>query len=162
MGKLARAKDRRAILEATKQDIWTIWYAAEHGKTERVRCLLEKGRVHVNVAEPHMQWTALHYAARHAHASVIQVLLEHHANPDALDKYGNSPLHLCAGYGSYECAVLLLEGGADTLCPNHEKATALDMATAMDHSDIRKLLQSWRPIELSMQEREAKARRIAE
>ncbi|OQR90832.1 hypothetical protein ACHHYP_05198 [Achlya hypogyna] len=136
-----RRKDRRAILEATKQDIWTIWYAAEHGKVERVQSLLDKRHTHVNAQEPRMQWAALHYAARHAQADVIEVLLAHHANPDIADKHGNTPLHLCAGWGSFRCAVMLLEGGADTQCPNHEHATALDVATAMDQVDIAKLLQ---------------------
>ncbi|OQS06527.1 hypothetical protein THRCLA_01432 [Thraustotheca clavata] len=156
-----RVKDRRVILEGTKQDIWTIWYAAEHGKVARVQSLLEKKPLLVNVQETRMHWSALHYAARYAQEDVIRVLLEKKANPDLVDKHGNTPLHLCAGWGSFHCAVMLLEGGVDTQCVNKDNATALDIAKVMNHIDIIKLLGSWKPIELTLEERREKAKRIA-
>jgi hypothetical protein len=50
--KHSRVRDRKAILENTKQDIWTIWYAAEVGQADRVQRLLEQHAVQVNVQEP--------------------------------------------------------------------------------------------------------------
>ncbi|KAF0683710.1 Aste57867_24272 [Aphanomyces stellatus] len=158
-----RLRDRRAILEKTKQDIWTIWYAAEHGKADRARTLLDRHAVHVDVQEPRMRWTALHFAARFAKEDVVRVLLEFHANPDAVDKDGNTPLHLCAGYGSFRCCVVLLEGGADTQCLNADQCSALDVAVKMDHREIVQLLRSWVPVELTRAapERIAKQERVA-
>ncbi|KAF0746568.1 hypothetical protein AaE_008072, partial [Aphanomyces astaci] len=165
MAATERRRDRKAILECTKQDVWTIWYAAEHGKVDRVRSLLDQKNSILNVQEPRMQWTPLHFAARYAQEDVIRVLLEYRANPDVVDKVqylhdGNTALHLCAGWGSLRCCVLLLEGGADSQCLNARSLSALEMACTMDHADIASVLRSWVPVELSLAERREKKQRI--
>ncbi|ETW05660.1 hypothetical protein, variant [Aphanomyces invadans] len=157
---LERRRDRKAILEKTKQDVWTIWYATENGKVDRVRSLLEKKPSILNVQETRMKWTPLHFAARFAQEAVMRVLLEQRANPDIVDKDGNTALHLCAGWGSRHCCVLLLEGGADSQCLNDEGLTALEMACKMNHADIAQVLRSWVPVEPTMAQRQEKKRRI--
>ncbi|KAG9409808.1 hypothetical protein AC1031_020117 [Aphanomyces cochlioides] len=153
-------RDGKTIVGKAERDVWTIWYAAEHGHADQVRGLLDRQMIHVNAREPRMQWTALHLAARHAQDDVIGVLLAFRANVDLVDKDGNTPLHLCAGYGSFKSCVRLLEGGADTQCLNHAKLTALDVAVKMDHRDVVQLLQSWVPVEMTAAQRREKQRRV--
>ncbi|CAK4737066.1 unnamed protein product [Aphanomyces euteiches] len=152
--------DGKAIVGKAERDVWTIWYAAEHGHAEQVRGLLDRQMIHVDAREPRMQWTALHLAARHAQDDVIAVLLAFRANVDLVDKDGNTPLHLCAGYGSFKACVRLLEGGADTQCLNHAKLTALDVAVKMDRRDVVQLLQSWIPVEMTAAQRREKQQRV--
>ena len=43
----------------------------------------------------------------------VQVLLEHGADPNAVDSTSRTPLHRAARWGSPDCSVLLLDAGAD-------------------------------------------------
>lgn len=58
--------------------------------------------------------TALHVAAAaNVSRSMIQLLLERGADVEALDAEGKSPLHIAASSGSVNCALLLIESGAN-------------------------------------------------
>ncbi len=49
------------------------------------------------VAVPNkLGWTALHLAVDRAHQGAVRLLLEHSANVNASDKFGNTPVHLAA------------------------------------------------------------------
>ena len=52
-------------------------------------------------------------AARHGHAEVIKLLLEHGADVDRPDKQGVTAVQTAAENGHHECLRLLLEAGAD-------------------------------------------------
>ncbi|XP_054616072.1 ankyrin repeat and SOCS box protein 16 isoform X2 [Dunckerocampus dactyliophorus] len=57
--------------------------------------------------------TALHDACAGAHGVCVQVLLSHGADPQVLAEDGSAPLHLCTSPLSFQCAELLLDGGAE-------------------------------------------------
>ncbi|XP_068192624.1 ankyrin repeat and SOCS box protein 16 isoform X2 [Antennarius striatus] len=57
--------------------------------------------------------TALHDACMGGHVVCVQLLLRHGAEPDLLNEDGSAPLHLCTSSQSFQCAEVLLEGGAD-------------------------------------------------
>ncbi|XP_074512339.1 ankyrin repeat and SOCS box protein 16 [Sebastes fasciatus] len=57
--------------------------------------------------------TALHDACMGGHAVCVQLLLSHGADPDLLAADGSSPLHLCTSAQSFQCAELLIDGGAE-------------------------------------------------
>ena len=91
-------------------------------------------------------WTALHYVIEHMVANSARWLLEHGANPNEKDLFGQTPLHLaidveadCASHEytekgidslSVEFAKLLLEHGADPNARTNTGKTPLAWATS--------------------------------
>ena len=57
-------------------------------------------------------WSVLSNAVREGHREVTKVLLEAGANPEEVDKDGNTPLILAAGNGTVAITVLLINAGA--------------------------------------------------
>nr|XP_046160996.1 ankyrin repeat and SOCS box protein 16-like isoform X2 [Oncorhynchus gorbuscha] len=57
--------------------------------------------------------TALHDACIGGHDSCVQLLLAHGADPDLLAEDGSAPLHLCSTAQTFQCAELLVTGGAE-------------------------------------------------
>ncbi|XP_049924556.1 ankyrin repeat and SOCS box protein 16 [Epinephelus moara] len=84
--------------------------AASRGHAGCVEELLFRG-AEVN-ADPGGK-TALHDACMGGHAVCVQLLLSHGADPDMLAEDGSAPLHLCTSAQSFQCAELLIEGGAE-------------------------------------------------
>ncbi|XP_059204948.1 ankyrin repeat and SOCS box protein 16 [Centropristis striata] len=73
--------------------------------------------------------TALHDACRGGHAVCVQLLLSHGADPDLLAADGSAPLHLCTSAQSFQCAELLIEGGAEvSVRAKESRLTPLHMA----------------------------------
>lgn len=83
-----------------------------------VRRLLEEDPALVNVADER-DCTPLHFAVRVGRADLVDLVLEHGADPNALDMDGDSPLTWAALYGLEEMAILLLEYGVDVDLPNN-------------------------------------------
>jgi len=67
---------------------------------------------------------------------IVELLLNHGANPDLQDKQGNTPLHLVTFYGYANIAKLLLEHGADPNIKNNSDHDCYDLT----QSDTMKLL----------------------
>ncbi|XP_035511480.1 ankyrin repeat and SOCS box protein 16 [Morone saxatilis] len=84
--------------------------AASRGHTGCVEELLFRG---AEVNDDPGGSTALHDACIGGHAVCVQLLLSHGAEPDLLAADGSAPLHLCTSAQSFQCAELLLEGGAE-------------------------------------------------
>ncbi|XP_045891420.1 ankyrin repeat and SOCS box protein 16 [Micropterus dolomieu] len=84
--------------------------AASRGHAGCVEELLFRG-ADVN-ADPGGK-TALHDACIGGHAVCVQLLLSHGADPELLAADGSAPLHFCTSVQSFQCAELLLEGGAE-------------------------------------------------
>ncbi|XP_044037322.1 ankyrin repeat and SOCS box protein 16 [Siniperca chuatsi] len=100
--------------------------AASRGHTGCVEELLFRG-AEVN-ADPGGN-TALHDACIGGHAVCVQLLLSHGADPELLAADGSAPLHFCTSVQSFQCAELLLEGGAEVSVRMREsRLTPLHMA----------------------------------
>ena len=54
----------------------------------------------------------LHFASRAGFTDLTELLLEHGANPHAVDDHGATPLHLAAAAGHADVALLLVKNGA--------------------------------------------------
>ena len=77
-------------------------WAAMYGHSEAVRALLQKGHdPNESIEQPFQAmsgFTALHFATAMDNGNVIQVLIDHHANPNDRTGYGFMPLHIAAIY----------------------------------------------------------------
>ena len=66
-------------------------------------------------------WTLLHTAAQHDHDTIGEILLAKGMSVNASGMVGESPLHVCAMFGSKRMAELLLNYNADPeqVCLEH-------------------------------------------
>jgi ankyrin repeat protein len=112
--------------------------AALHGQLALARRLIER-KAEVNKTG----WTPLHYAATSAtpvSASMVRLLLEHHAYIDAESPNRSTPLMMAAQYGMPEVVRLLLEEGADPMLRNEQGLTAMDFARQAGRPDAVALI----------------------
>ena len=87
-------------------------YAAEFGKTQTVRLLLQQG-MSVETADPY-EITLLIYAALNGHYEMVKTLLNHGANIEAREVVeGYNALILASAHGYADIVKLLLDQGAD-------------------------------------------------
>ncbi|KAJ8924123.1 hypothetical protein NQ315_006906 [Exocentrus adspersus] len=103
--------------------------AAELGRTQCLKILLEVKGVNINAKTKDKEQTALHLAAENCHAECLEVLLEKGANPDVKNHTSQTPLHLASRAKSYPCVELLLgKGNANPNIEDYDKRTALHTA----------------------------------
>ena len=104
--------------------------AYKHNKPA-VLALLAKGAI---VNRP--GYTALHFAAAAGDDEITRILLDHHAEIDALAPAKYTPLMMAAREGQESTVKVLLEAGADATLKNSESLTAAQIATRADKPRI--------------------------
>jgi ankyrin repeat protein len=104
--------------------------AYKHNKPA-VLALLAKGAV---VNRP--GYTALHFSAAAGDDEITRILLDHHAEIDALAPAKYTPLMIAAREGQESTVKVLLEAGADATLKNSESLTAAQIATRADKPRI--------------------------
>jgi len=121
-------------------DQTALYCACEKGHTDMVQYLLDSG------ASVSLGATPLVAAVINKHMTVVRLLLEHGAHPDALEEsneYSNrrsSPLHAAAADDNSELVGLLLKHGANVDVTDSDGNTALHLAIK-HHQPIATSLQ---------------------
>ena len=103
--------------------------AAQTGDIELARAALEAG-ADVDTREENYHYTALFYAAAHQDIDMMELLLNHRANIDAVDGYGWTPLMNAVHefWGEGEIAKFLIRKGADVNYADTDGDTALSVS----------------------------------
>lgn len=92
------------------------------------------------------QGTPLHSAALHAHAGVINLLLQHQAPLDAVDRVaGHTPLHTALFHGRIDVVKLLLKAGAPVSFPDAAGNTPLHLAATRWAGKATEALLAYKP-----------------
>ena len=136
-----RAPEILALLRARGAEL-DVFEAAAAGDAERVRALL--------AADPSLRdahapdgWTPLHLASHFRQTSVIDLLLAHGADVNAVSRNAdaNAPLHAAAAGGA-DAAVMrrLVDAGARVDHRQSGGFTALHEAAAIGNTDVARLL----------------------
>eukprot|EP00123_Amoebidium_parasiticum_P009402 comp19448_c0_seq1/m.22603 comp19448_c0_seq1/g.22603 ORF comp19448_c0_seq1/g.22603 comp19448_c0_seq1/m.22603 type:complete len:272 (-) comp19448_c0_seq1:5-820(-) len=114
--------------------------AAKHGDLEKVLLHLDR-RGSADICEPAFHTSALHYASKYGHSSIVSLLLSRGANPSAANRAGSTPLHYAAQGGSVDVVSLLASAGSLVSVRNiHFGASPLHVAAAEGNTDICKVL----------------------
>jgi|RhiMetdeSRZDD1v2_1073273.scaffolds.fasta_scaffold01636_17 uncharacterized protein len=136
-----RAPQMLALLRARGVEL-DVFEAAAAGDAERVRTVLSKDP---SLRDAHAPdgWTPLHLASHFRQMSVIDLLLAHGADVNAVSRNAdaNAPLHAAAAGGA-DAAVMgrLIEAGARV---NHRQShgfTALHEVAAIGNMEVARLL----------------------
>ena len=90
----------------------TLIQAVKQGDVRAVEALLKGKSIDVESTDDREGLRALHYAAWDGQLEITKMLLDHGANPNALDNDGYTPLHLGVVSGHVGCVRLLLDRGA--------------------------------------------------
>ncbi|MEG5038185.1 MULTISPECIES: ankyrin repeat domain-containing protein [unclassified Microcoleus] len=106
--------------------------AAKIGFKELVEQLIKDG-ANVAILDSEKR-TPLHYATTKEVAALLMLDI------NAMDEYGNTPLHLAVDRGSQDIAELLIANGARVNARNENGQTPLYRAIAIGHNEIAALL----------------------
>ncbi|KAI9429172.1 hypothetical protein H4582DRAFT_2032752 [Lactarius indigo] len=116
-----------------------LYYAAFHGLSWATKQLVVTRRQGVDVGSgPY--GTPLHAALVMGHLEVARFLLEHGADVNAKDSFGDTPLRSFSKDGRMEVIRLLLEFGADVNIPGRLGDLALHRAAFNGHYETARLL----------------------
>ena len=106
---------------------------------EIIRLLIQHG-AKVNPETKYSDLTPLHMAAWLGYQNLVDVLLEHGADPNAEDREKTTPLHQAAFFGRTEIVKKLLAKGAGVNFADERGNTPLHYAAFMGYPEIAKLL----------------------
>jgi len=87
---------------------------------------------------------SIHGLAISNDASALSALLENNpeTNPDELDEFGYTPLHLASDRGNLAVVQMLVNKGADTTIKDPDGLIASELAVVAGHEEVQKYLQS--------------------
>lgn len=113
--------------------------AVKEGRLIQLQKAVEKG-FNVNTRDPMYGNAPLHWAARNGHTMIIQWLLDHGADKDAVAKNGNTALHFAADAGNTTSAEVLLKAGLDPNAKSKFNYTPMHWAAAKGHLQTMQVL----------------------
>lgn len=90
-----------------------------------------------------LRQTPLHLAVITQQANMVEALLREGADPAALDRNGQTAIHLCCEYDQRDClSVVLLRSSASSCLEirNYEGLTPLHLAVLRGHKDLARML----------------------
>jgi len=117
-------------------DLERLHYYCRYGNLEPAVELL-KTRPELVKQKGELGNTGLHWASASGHYDLVQLLLEKHADPNAVNDVNDTPLHLAVWKDQLDCARLLLQYNADKNRRNKEGRSCAQMAIS---DEMRKLV----------------------
>jgi len=109
--------------------------AAYAGQVDVVQTMLKAGE-NVDAQDPKFNSTALILAAQQGHVDIVRLLLDNHADINAMTKHGQTALSQAAYNGHMDVVKLLIEHGAKL--DARLRPSVLD--AVHEHPDIVKIL----------------------
>jgi len=131
------------LIDAYSADGFTpLGLAVFFGHEEIARQLVAAGADVNRPSRNAIRVSPLHSAVESGNLALLNLLLQHGANPDAVEFLEATPLHSAAARGSQEMVERLLASGADPQRKTKEGKTAADLARQYDHESLAAFLDS--------------------
>lgn len=119
-----------------------IFIAARQSNINTCKLLLEHG-ADVDTTESIYNRTMLYYAARYGTKEMCEFLLDHGANINAVDKFGNTPLHGAYSMDQHDIIELLIRRGANVDARNSYGRTPMKFPTTVFHDAKLDSITTW-------------------
>ncbi|XP_030248397.1 B-cell lymphoma 3 protein homolog [Sparus aurata] len=90
-----------------------------------------------------LRQTPLHLAVITQQANMVDALLREGADPAALDRNGQTGVHLCCEYDQRDCLSVILSHSSSSICleiRNYEGLSPLHLAVLRGHKDLARML----------------------
>lgn len=134
------ARDPELVNACAEDGFQPLGLACFFGHFESAEYLVKAG-ASVNARSRNgLQAAPIQSAAAGGHCKIVQMLLEHNADPNIREQGGGTPLHAAAQNGDVEMIRILLYGGADLTVHNDDGKTPLDLAIEAGHEKAVLLL----------------------
>jgi ankyrin repeat protein len=140
-----------ANFSTTPSTIPEMWRVASTGNVDEVRQLLLNGTdmneevslfCHANTIPKLVDTsTAIQIAVRMRHDQVVQVFLQHGADVNCVNSFGESLLHIAVSAGSEVCVLVLINFKANVTVTDNEGITPLILATMNENHAVVEILE---------------------
>jgi ankyrin repeat protein len=133
--------NKGAQLELKGRDNHTaLWQSVQYGHREAASMLMAKG---ANIkCDNEIKWNILHLAVCLGRKrDIVEFALEQGIDVNAVDKFGQIPLHKAAGNGDKDIVELLLSKGADINAKDDDGLTPIRVAAEHKHPEIIAVLR---------------------
>ena len=129
-----------------------IWLACRTGDLKKVRTFLKRGEFSANDVSRTLGYkTPLLVAASHGYADIIQLLLDHGADPNFRDSEERTAAMLAAKYGQVRVLVLLLNlRDVDVNCVDAKGESALIHAVIGSHEKCVESILKFKNVDTSL------------
>jgi len=127
-----------AWAQADMNDLLILPRAAERNDFDAVLNMLQRGDTADTEGEDHR--AALSFAAANGNMQIMNLLLDHLANVEHRDRFGDTALHWASLNGQAEAVKRLLAANANINDQNGEGVTALMMAISNNRREIVRIL----------------------
>lgn len=135
-------RDSPSAIDEWTPDGWTpLMLAAFFGPASTVRLLADAGAYVSAAARNPMKVQSLHAAVGARNRESVELLLDRHADPNARQQVGYTPLMGAASAGREDIVLLLLSRGADPALVSEDGKTAADVAREHGHAELADRLQ---------------------
>ncbi|KAJ9148904.1 Ankyrin [Pleurostoma richardsiae] len=115
--------------------------AAAMNNINAARCILSRAADSLLSSRDSFGRTPLWHAAAAGAVEIVNLLLDHRADPDTPDQVGRTPLHVACRMGYGEVVEELLRAGAKVDAVTHDPGlTACHFAALGDHADVLQIL----------------------
>ncbi len=135
------ARDPQLVNAYSDDGYQPLGLACFYGHVETAKYLINAGARVNSPSQNKMKAAPLHSAAAGRHSELVKLLLEHAADPNALQEGGFTPLHAAAQNGDVESVQLLIFYGADADVKSCKGKTPLDYAMENKKSKAISLLK---------------------
>ena len=127
------------VYNVAKNGKTTLWHACDQSMPLLVQILLEQG-VDPNQSDRETGQSALHQAARSGDSDMVNTLITHSANINAITKDSVTPLSIAAEDGHRDIVEVFLNAKADVNIPSSCSTHAIHQAAYEGHFEIVKML----------------------
>ena len=134
------ARDPELVNAYAQDGFQPLGLACYFGHFDTAEYLIKAGAPVNSPARNDLKAAPLHSAAAGGHQKIVQLLLDHHADPNLREQSGFTPLHAAAQNGDVEIIRALLMGGADLTMKSTEGKSAMDVAMEAGHEKATVLL----------------------